>query len=67
MDDVEKLLLIWMKEKELDGDGISEVIICGKTLHIYADLRKETPNTSAEDNSGFTFKACRRWVKKIMH
>ena len=34
-DEVEKLLLIWIKEKELDGDSISEGIIREKALHIY--------------------------------
>ena len=29
MDEVEKLLIILIKEKELDGDSISEDIICG--------------------------------------
>ena len=43
MDEVEKLLLNWIKEKELNGDRISEGISCDKALHIYADLLKETP------------------------
>ena len=38
MDEVEKLLLILIKEKELDGDIISEGIICEKVLRTYADL-----------------------------
>ena len=46
MDEGEKLLLIWIKE--LDGDSISEGIICEKALRIYADLLKETPSTSVE-------------------
>ena len=54
MDNVEKLLVIWIKEKELDGDSNREGIICGKALSVYADLLKETPSTSAEGESGFT-------------
>ena len=64
MDKINKLLQIWIREKELDGDSISEGIICEKALRIYADLRKETPSTSAEGESGFTFKASRCWFEK---
>ena len=38
MDEVEMLLLIWIREKGLDGDGISEGIISEKALRINADL-----------------------------
>ena len=61
MDEVEKRLLILIKEKELNGDSISEGIICEKALRIYADLPKETPSTNAEGESRFTFKASRGW------
>ena len=47
MDEVEKLLLIWIKEKKLDGDIISAGVICDKALRIYADFLKETPSTIA--------------------
>ena len=43
MDEVEKLLLMWIREKESDGDSVSEGIICEKALCIYADLLKEDP------------------------
>ena len=55
MDEVEKLASIWIKEKELDGDSISEGIICEKALCINADLIKDTPSTSAEGESELTF------------
>ena len=54
MDEVEKL----------NGDSISEGIICEKALRIYADLVKETPSTSVEGVRGFTFKASRGWFEK---
>ena len=63
----QQLLLIWIREKELDGDSISEGITCEKALCIYADLLKETPSTSAEGESWFTFKASRGWFEKIKH
>ena len=37
MYEVDKLLLILLKEKELDGDSNSEGIICEKALLIYVD------------------------------
>ena len=67
MDEAEKLLLIWIREKELDGDSIGESIICEKALLIYADHLKETPSTSAEGESGFTFIASRGWFKTFEH
>ena len=52
-------------QKKLDGDSISEGMICEKVLHIYADLLKETPSKSAEGESGFTFKASKVWLKNL--
>ena len=52
VDEVEKLLLIWIKEKELDGDCISESMICEKALHINTNILKETPSTSSEVKLG---------------
>ena len=67
IDEVEKLLLIWIKEKELDGDSIREGIICEKTLCIYADLLEETLSTCAECESWSTFNASRGWFKKLKY
>ena len=51
MDEFGKLLLIWIKEKELDGDSISEGMICEKVLRINADLQKATLIARAEGES----------------
>ena len=67
MDKVEKLLLIFVKEKEIAGDSISEGIICEKALEIYNDLLKENPDMSAKGESAFTFKASRGWFEKFKH
>ena len=40
LDNVLKLQLILIKEKEMDGDSISEGIISEKTRRIYADHLK---------------------------
>ena len=55
MDEVEKLLLIWIKEKELDDDSISEGIICEKALRTYVDLLKETPSRSVAGERGLFY------------
>ena len=34
-------------------------------IYIYVDLLEETPSTSAEGESGFTFKASRGWFGKF--
>ena len=35
---MEHLLLVWIQEKQLAGDSISEAILCQKARHIYSDL-----------------------------
>uniref|UniRef100_A0A2D4Q5L4 HTH CENPB-type domain-containing protein n=2 Tax=Micrurus TaxID=8634 RepID=A0A2D4Q5L4_MICSU len=65
MEEMEKLLLIFIKEKELAGDSINEVVICEKALQIFSDLNKETPGTSGE--GAFTFKASRGWFENFRH
>ena len=51
----------------MNGNSISEGIVCEKELPIYSDLLKETPSTSAKEEIGFTFKASRDWSEKLMH
>uniref|UniRef100_A0A8C5PXM0 HTH CENPB-type domain-containing protein n=1 Tax=Leptobrachium leishanense TaxID=445787 RepID=A0A8C5PXM0_9ANUR len=58
LEDVEKLLLVWINEKQLVGDALSENIICEKAKALYADLESNRPGTSTE-NEGF--KASRGW------
>ena len=67
MDEVKKLLLIWINEKQLDGDSISEGIICENALRIYANLPKDAPRTSAKGESGLTFNASRGWFEIHKH
>ncbi|XP_064090794.1 tigger transposable element-derived protein 1-like [Macrobrachium nipponense] len=59
-EEMEKLLLVWLKEKELAGDTVTESIICEKARVIYADLKKEEASTS-EGGAEDTFKASRGW------
>ena len=63
-DEMEDLLLIWLKEKQLAGDTVSETIIREKALSIYEDLIKNMPGTSGDDIVG-KFKASRGWYEKF--
>ena len=38
LEDVEKLLLLWMKGKQLVGDTVTETIICQKVKALFDDL-----------------------------
>ena len=40
IEDVEKLLLVWIKEQWLAGDSILEAFICEKAKLLHADLAK---------------------------
>ncbi|PNF37109.1 hypothetical protein B7P43_G00502 [Cryptotermes secundus] len=43
LDEVERLLLTWINEKQLQGDTINENIICEKAKVIFSDLVKKAP------------------------
>ncbi|XP_028575874.2 uncharacterized protein LOC114592144 isoform X1 [Podarcis muralis] len=57
IEEVEKLLFIWITEKQLAGDSISESMICEKALRLHADLVRNIPGAS----EGEIFKASRGW------
>ena len=58
---MENLLLMWVREKELAGDTVTEGITCEKARAIYADLLQQTPGTSVDEASEDSFKASRGW------
>uniref|UniRef100_A0ABM5EJG8 CENPB DNA-binding domain-containing protein 1 n=1 Tax=Pogona vitticeps TaxID=103695 RepID=A0ABM5EJG8_9SAUR len=60
LEEVEKLLVIWMEEKHHGGDTVTEAVICEKARSLYADLMAEQPGTSAEPEE---FKASRGWFE----
>ena len=62
---MEKLLIVWIKEKQLAGDTVMMAIICEKARASYADLLQQTPNTSADGASGEPFKVSRGWFEGI--
>ncbi|XP_018410276.1 PREDICTED: tigger transposable element-derived protein 1-like [Nanorana parkeri] len=59
LEDVEKLLLVWINEKKLAGDTVSENIICEKAKALHTDLISKLPGTSTENEE--LFKASRGW------
>ncbi|KAF7245220.1 Tigger transposable element-derived protein 1, partial [Varanus komodoensis] len=59
LEDVEKLLLIWINEKQLAGDTVSENITCEKAKDLHANLVSKLPGTSTENKEGS--KASRGW------
>ncbi|KAM9457481.1 tigger transposable element-derived protein 1-like [Clarias gariepinus] len=59
LEDVEKLLLVWINEKQLAGDNVTENLICEKAKALYADLLSKQPCTSTENEQDF--KASRGW------
>ena len=69
IEEMERLLLIWIKDKEIAGDTITEVVICEKACAIYADL-KATDNgddagESSTDPTIQEFKASHGWFEKF--
>lgn len=56
---MENLLLEWMAETQLEGEILTESIICEKARAIYGDLLKHTTSTNEESED--TFKASKGW------
>ena len=56
MEEVEKLLMVWINEKQLAGDNVSEAIIYEKARLLYSDITQDNPGSSAEE-----FKASKGW------
>ena len=62
LEEVEKLLMIFINEKQLAGDSVSEEMVCAKALEMYNDLLKKDPLLIVE---GSDFKASRGWFEKF--
>ena len=63
LEDVEKPMLLWISDKQLAGDSISEPIICAKAKALCLDVVKKTPGTTSEDLDAF--KASRGWFENF--
>ncbi|XP_033029529.1 tigger transposable element-derived protein 1-like [Lacerta agilis] len=62
LEEVEKLLLIWLEEKQRAGDTVTEAVICEKAKALHADLVRQQPGTSGEPE---VFKASRGWFDRF--
>ncbi|XP_064094339.1 tigger transposable element-derived protein 1-like [Macrobrachium nipponense] len=64
--EMERLLLIWIKEKQLAGDSLTETIICEKASGIYDDLKgRQAAERGETSTPAETFKASRGWFDKF--
>jgi len=62
IEEVEKLLLIWINGNMLAGNTVCEVMICEKAKRLHEDLVKKHPGTSGDAD---VFKASRGWFEKF--
>nr|XP_060616130.1 tigger transposable element-derived protein 1-like isoform X1 [Anolis sagrei ordinatus]XP_060616131.1 tigger transposable element-derived protein 1-like isoform X1 [Anolis sagrei ordinatus]XP_060616133.1 tigger transposable element-derived protein 1-like isoform X1 [Anolis sagrei ordinatus]XP_060616134.1 tigger transposable element-derived protein 1-like isoform X1 [Anolis sagrei ordinatus] len=60
-EEMEKLLLLWLTEKQLAGDTMTESIVCKKARAIYGDLVRQAPERLMDEASEESFKASRGW------
>ena len=61
VEEVEKLLVVGINEKQLAGDSVSEAIICEKARLLCSDITRDTPGSRAEE-----FKASKGWRCSIV-
>ncbi|XP_068613843.1 tigger transposable element-derived protein 1-like [Brachionichthys hirsutus] len=65
-DEMERLLLMWIKDKEIAGDTVTEAIICAKAIAIFTDIAKEdTGEGNSAQGPHPEFKASRGWFEKF--
>lgn len=65
INEMERLLLIWIREKHLAGGAITKAIICEKARAIYSDLAQDAPSTSSNTPAAEQFKASYGWFDKF--
>ncbi|XP_069961470.1 putative CENPB DNA-binding domain-containing protein 1 isoform X5 [Cherax quadricarinatus] len=62
LEEVEKLLLVWINKKQLAGDSLTTSIICEKARQSHDDLVKKWPATSSDI---YEFKASKGWFERF--
>ncbi|XP_015415779.1 PREDICTED: uncharacterized protein LOC107182194 [Myotis davidii] len=62
---MEKLLMVWLTEKQLAGDTMMKATICEKARAIYADLLQQILGTSMDEAFGEPFKASQGWFENF--
>ncbi|XP_053719550.1 tigger transposable element-derived protein 1-like [Synchiropus splendidus] len=61
LQDVENLLLIWINEKMLAGERVTESIVCSKAIALFDDIVSKAPGSS----SGRDFNASHGWYENF--
>ncbi|XP_068247835.1 tigger transposable element-derived protein 1-like [Palaemon carinicauda] len=69
LEEMERLLLMWIEDKEFAGDMITEMIICENASAIYCDLKAAVSGgdagESSTDPTTEEFKVSSGWFKKF--
>jgi hypothetical protein len=60
---MEKLLITWIKERQMKGDPVTQAMICEKARLIFEELQKKTPGSTS--NKTEEFKASRGWFHRF--
>ncbi|XP_023210348.1 tigger transposable element-derived protein 1-like [Centruroides sculpturatus] len=61
-DEMERLLMVWINDRQVRVDSSTQEVICQKAKLIYDMLKKNTPETSSSSgNEEEEFKASRGW------
>jgi hypothetical protein len=63
-EEMEKLLMIWMNERQMAGDTVSQEMICSKARMIYENLKKNVAGHSTAEAEE-EFKGSRGWFEKF--
>ena len=67
LEEVEKLLLVYINEVQLRGDNVSESFVCEKALEIYDDLVKKNPETNRNICSKMITNIMRYHTANLLH
>ena len=63
IDDVEKVPVVWINEKQMKGNAINDVIIYKKVQKLYVNLMEETQRTLTDEH--IPFKVNKAWFQKF--
>jgi len=61
-EEMEKLLMIWINEREMAGDTMTQEMICSKARMIYENLKKNVAGHSTAEEE---FRGSREWFEKF--
>jgi len=61
-EEMEKLLMIWINERQMAGDTMTQEMICSKARMIYENLKKNVAGHSTAEEE---FRGSREWFEKF--